>query len=207
MPPSSSARTPVERFRPTSGRFLGGASLVAAAALVVLTAVTEPTLTGLRVCLLVALVGVLIWVVLLRPRATAYDDTLVLHNQLSDVELPLAKIEDVAVRHTLNVWVGGNRYSCPGIGRASRQMVRGPDGAPTSVFARKNDAQLGGGDAASIGEVDYATFVENRIAELVHVARREGGDGDPPPVRRRWAVPELTALGVLTVAVVVAFLV
>ncbi|WP_148571083.1 hypothetical protein [Nocardioides caldifontis] len=203
MASSSPAATPVERFRPTSGRFVGGASLVAAAFVLVLTAVTEPNLTGVRICLLVALAGVVVWAVLLRPRATAYDDTLVLHNQVSDWHLPLAKVDDVAVRHTLNVWVGGKRYSCPGIGRASRQMVRGSDGNPTSVFARRNDARQGGGDAASIGEVDYATFVENRIDELARIARRDGGE--PPAVRRSWAVPELTAMAVLALAAVVAF--
>ena len=171
----------------------------------VLTAVTEPNLTGVRICLLVALAGVVVWAVLLRPRATAYDETLVLHNQVSDWHLPLAEVEDVAVRHTLNVWVGGKRYSCSGIGRASRQMVRGPDGAPASVFARRDDPRTGAGDAAKIGEVDYATFVENRIDELAAVARREGGQ--PPAVQRVWAVPELAALSVLALAALVAFLV
>ena len=178
--------------------------MVAAAALVVLTAVAEPNLTGVRTCLLVALAGVLVWSVLLRPRATAYDDELVLHNQVSDWHLPLAEVEDVAVRHTLNVWVGGRRYTCPGIGRASRQMIRGQGGQPSSVFARR-DSRTGAGDAAGIGEVSYATFVENRIDELARVARREGGT--PPPARRTWAVPELTAAGVLAATAAVAFLV
>jgi hypothetical protein len=140
-----------------------------------------------------------------RPRATAYDDTLVLHNQLSDWHLPMAEVEHVVVRHTLNVWVGGKRYSCSGIGRSSRQMVRRPDGSPMSVFARKDDQRTGAGAAAGIGEVDYANFVETRIDELARIARREGGP--PPPVRRQWAVLEITAIVVLGVAVLVAFLV
>ena len=204
MPPPAPASAPVERFRPTSGRFLGAASLLVVVGALVLTAVTEPSLMGLRICLGLALGGVLIWVVLLRPRATAYVDRLVLRNQLSDWHLPLAGVEDVAVRHTLNVWVGDRRYTCSGIGRSSRQMIRGPGGQPSSIFARRDD-RTGAGDAANIGQVDYSSFVEARIDELSRLARKAAGD--PPAVRREWAVPELVALGVLSLALLVALLV
>ena len=204
MPPSTPETAPVERFHATSGRFLGVASLAVVAAVIVLAAVTEPNLTGVRICLLVALAGLVIWVVLLRPRATAYDDRLVLHNQLSDWQLPLAEVEDVAVRHTLNVWVGERRYTCAGIGRSSRQMIRGPGGAPSSLFAR-SDSRTGAGNAAEIDRVDYATFVENRIDELARVARREGLVGSP--ARLQWSVPELAGMAFLTLATLVAFVV
>jgi hypothetical protein len=204
MPPPATASAPVERFRPTSGRLLGSASLVVVIGLLLLVGVTEPNLTGAQICLCLALGGVLIWMVLLRPRATAYDDRLVLHNQVSDWHLPLAGVEDVAVRHTLNVWVGDRRYTCSGIGRPSRQMIRGRGGTPSSIFARR-DTRTGAGDAANIGQVDYASFVEARIDELARLARREREEA--PAVRRKWALPELAAVGALSLALLVSLFV
>jgi hypothetical protein len=204
MPPPATTSAPVERFRPTSGRLLGSASLVVVVGLLLLVGLTEPNLTGLRVCLGIALGGVLIWMVLLRPRATAYDDRLVLHNQVSDWHIPLAGVEDVAVRHTLNVWVGDQRYTCSGIGRPSREMIRGRGGTPSSIFARR-DTRTGAGNAADIGHVNYASFVEARIDELARLARRERADA--PAVRREWAWPELAAVGVLSLAFLVALVV
>ena len=97
---------PVHRFRPTNGTAVGVAGLLTATAVVVLVLLTERSATGLRVAIAAAGVAVLVWAVLLRPRVVASEETLLLRHALSDVHLPLAAVEDVVVRSTLNVWVG-----------------------------------------------------------------------------------------------------
>ncbi len=111
-PPAS--QEPVHAFRPTSGAVLGVAGLVAAAAVLLLVALTERSVTGLRVALVAGGAAVLIWMVLLRPRVAAFAETLLLRNMARDTHLPLAEIDTVVVRHTLNVWVGDQRFTSPG---------------------------------------------------------------------------------------------
>ena len=180
-------------FKPTSGTVLGYLGLAVAAMVVVLVLTGERSVVGLRAGLVAALTGLVIWMVMLRPRVTAYADTLMLRNMASDVHIPMASIDFVSVRHTLNVHVAERRYSCPGIGRSTRAMVR--------------DQRAGGSGA---GRQDYVDFVQTTIDDLARSARRDaampGGDGgEPPPVRRRWAVPELAGAGLLVLALAVAF--
>ena len=166
---------------------MGTAGLSAAFVVAVAALVTDQSATGLRVALGAGVAGVLIWMVLLRPRVTAYADTLVLHNMASDTYLPLAGIESAAVRLTLHVWVDGRRHTCPGIGRSTRSMMR---------------SQRRG--AGTTGDEDYASFVESTIEDLARSAKRDLR-GDLPPVRREWAVRELGALAVLVLASAVSF--
>ena len=188
--PSRSAQTePVHAFKPSNGTAMGTLGITMAVGVVLLVVLDERSLFGLRIALVAAAVGVLSWMVLLRPRVTAYAETLLLRNTASDVHLPLAGIDSVVVRHALNVWVDGRRYTCAGIGRSSRSMLR-PQGRGSAI----------GGGAS-----DYASFVETTIDELASSARRDLR-GDPPPVRREWAVPELAVLGVLALAFAASFL-
>jgi hypothetical protein len=184
--PAAGRPAPLHAFKPTSGTLLGSAGLAIAAIVVVLVVVGERSVLGLRTALGAALLALVIWMVMLRPRVTAYADTLVLRNMASDVHIPLAAIDDVAVRHTLNVHVDDQRYSCAGIGRSTRSMLRDQHGAARS------SAQ------------DYVAFVETTIEELSRAARRDNR-GEVAPVRRSWAVPELAAGGVLVVALAVTF--
>lgn len=180
---------PVHAFKPTSGTVMGVLGLAAAGMVVVLVVVTDRSVAGLRTALVAALAGLLVWMVLLRPRVRAYADTLLLRNMASDTSLPLAGIESVVVRHTLNVWVDGRRYTCSGIGRSTRSML----------------GAKGRGPAVDTGGQDYAGFVESTIEDLAGSARRDRRE-EPPPVRRRWALPELAALVVLSLALVGAIL-
>ena len=154
-----------------------------------LAALTERSVLGLRVGLVAALIGVLTWMVLLRPRVRAYPTHAVLRNMASDTHLPLARVETVMIRHTLNVWVDDRRYTCAGIGRSSRSMMR---------------AARGGGSDPGKGQ-DYVTFVEMTIDELARAARRD--HRAEPPVRRQWAWFELGILAVLSVALLASLLV
>ena len=196
----------MHRFRPTSGGIVGYLSLASIAAIVLLLAATERNLTGLQWGLVLALVAWVVWVALLRPRAVAYRDVLVLHNLVRDTHVPLARIDDAVVRQTLNVWVGDDRYTCAGIGRSTRSLMRAGrspmgDFGPEPSSEEQGAGQLG----RSTPRDDYATFVERSIDELARAARRDHV-GEAEAVRRTWAVPELVALGVLVAALAVTLL-
>src|SRR3954454_22662212 len=154
---------PVEQFKPTGGMLVGWLSLAVAVVLLVLVPISEPNLSGVRVVLIVALIGLIVWMALLRPRATAYAQTLVLRNIATDTHLPLAGIEAVLVRTTLNVWVNEERYVCVGIGRSTRKLVGQRGVGPMSILGLEHDdRRYGGGDAANIGAPKaYAGFVED----------------------------------------------
>ena len=164
---------------------MGYLGVFTAVVVIALIVATDRNAFGLRAALVAALAGLLAWMTLLRPRVWAYADTLVLRNMASDTYLPLAEVDQVLVRHTLNVWVGDRRFTCLGIGRSSRSMLR----------------SRGGADAAAGS--DYVTFVETTIDDLARAARRDL-KGEPPPVRTQWAVPELAAVAVLVLALVIS---
>ena len=60
-----------------------------------------------------------------RPRVLVQGRELVLRNMLTTVYIPLAAIEEIAVRQVLAVRVGGKRYVCAGVGRTLRQAMKG----------------------------------------------------------------------------------
>jgi hypothetical protein len=186
----------VQKFKPTGGTVVGYASIVALAAAVVVTVLSEPNLLGVRVVLGLVLLMLLTWIALLRPRADATRETLRLRNLLSDHLVPLAHVDEVAVRQMLMVWVGRDRYTCVGIGRSARQLMgnkrkRGPMAV---LGVEQTDDRMGMGQTPEVGTSgDYATFVENRIEDLARSARRDLHD-QSAEVRRQWATPEITAL-------------
>jgi hypothetical protein len=165
---------PVERFKPTSGAVTGYAGLLLVATAIGYVAVAMHTVTGLRVALGALLLGVLIWVTQLRPRATAYPDSLLLRNSLTDTSVPLVLIDDVSVRQTLNVWAGGRRYICIGIGRSARHALRGSRRPATSMLGmgKLNDlAQQADRRHPEQSQMSYETFVVTRIDDLVTQAK------------------------------------
>ena len=200
-------KKPAQKFKPTSGRVLGFIGILFMVVLIGYVGVTEHDLVAVRVCIGLATLGLLVWMALLRPRAEAYDDRLVLHNMASDTELPIADIDAVVVRHTLNVWIGEDRYVCVGIGRSSRSMIKRKSPGPMALLGiNQSEERMGQGQSAKIGAgAEYANFVETRIIGLSRTAKLDGVGS--PPVRRTWAVPELAALGVLALAFVVSLLV
>jgi hypothetical protein len=208
MPDLPSRPAPVQRFKPTLGVALGYVGLTVAALVVLSLLTTEQNLTGVRWSLGTGVVAVLVWAVMIRPRATAYDDTLVLHHMLSDTHLPLARIDAAVVRQMLHVWIGEDRYVCTGIGRSTRKLLkRRSRGAMAGLGVVQADDHAGMGDVAELGSgADDATFVETRIEDLARTARRDR-QAEPPLVRRTWAVPELAVLGVLAAAFLVSLLV
>ncbi len=190
---------PVERFHPTSGQAVGWAGLVLLCAGAVYVVAAEPGRTSLRVALAMLLASAVVWVAMLRPRAEVrhHDAALVLRNPLTDTFVPLALVDRVTVRQTLDVHVDDDCYRCIGIGLSVRQSMRrrkrGAAAAPRTGMPDPGQA--------------YADFVVWRVDTLAREARGAvRGGGQVPPVRRRWAVPEVTVLATLAVALVAALL-
>jgi hypothetical protein len=196
---------PVERFKPTSGYLVGYAGLASVAVTVGYAALRVHTVTGLQVALGAVLSGLVVWVTQLRSRAAAYPDRLLLKNALRDVEIPLVLVDEVAVRQTLNVWVGDRRYTCLGIGRSMRDLVQrrpGDDTPGPLGTSRLREfslmAQKAGPEQTAMS---YPTFVEVRVEELVEQARKQAAGrvcGARP--RRSYAWPEIAGLVVAGLA-------
>jgi hypothetical protein len=191
---------PVERFRATSGRVVGSVGLAVVAGLLLYVAVAMHTTTGLRLATGLVLLGVLVWLTQLRPRATVYPDVLHLQNSLRDATVPLVAVDAVTVRRMLNVWVGGRRYVCIGIGTPLRKVVGVKSRGPSSLlgwdrleaYTEESTPLLPDQSATS-----YPDFVETRIADLVEDARRRSllrPGSSTPQVRETWAWPEVVAL-------------
>lgn len=189
---------PVERFNPTSGHLLGWSALAGAAALVGYVVVAERSAGGLKLALAAVFAAVVVWVTQLRPRATAFRRHLVLRNALRDAVLPLAQVEEVSVGQTLNVWAGGRRYVCIGIGRSLREDLRSRrrhdvGGLGTS---RMTELTLRADRAAADERLTaYQDLVVGRIEKLVAQARTgPGGGGETEAPRLRWAWWPVAAL-------------
>lgn len=147
----------VERFRPTGGRVVGVLGLALAALAVVIALVDGPGGFGASVVAGAVALGVLTWAAMLRPAVWATSETLVFRNMLEVVRIPLAAVEQVAVRQVLAVRAGEKRYVSSAVGRSLRQTMkagrRDPGVAPSS----------------------YPDFVEDRIAQLADDARARRG--------------------------------
>ena len=153
--------------------------------------------------------GVLLHASTVRPRVLVQGSDLVLRNMLSSVTIPLAAVEELAVRQLLAVRAGGRRYVCAGVGRSMRQAMRG------SALERARE-QMGGLHAelptAPEPGMAYADFVELRLQELIKADRaRRGIERFSPEVeqlgkdvRREPAWLEIGALLVTAVLAVLA---
>jgi uncharacterized membrane protein YuzA (DUF378 family) len=188
-----------ERFTVWSGRISGIIGLVALAVAVLfgVTGVGAPyDPVVYPIC---GLVGVFLWVMLLRPAAAVEGDRLVLHGALSTVRVPLAAIDQVVVRQFLAVRAGERKFTCTGVSRSRRQGMR--------------DDQMSGD--ALITDRSFGGFVEGRIEHLAEEARKLQGiepysdeqDALAAAVRREWALPEIGLLVLFGLAVVVTLVV
>ncbi len=200
---------PVERFKPTTGFFLGWAGLVCAAVAVGYCLVSVHTVTGLRVSLGALFSAVVVWATQLRPRATVYPHHLVLKNSLRDTSVPLGAIEQVSVRESLHVYAGDARHVCIGIGEPIRAELK--------RRRRKQQSMLGSGrwhEFAEMAEraapdqtaMSYTTFVVTRIEELVEQEKKELRGAAPGGVRRMWAWSVIGALAVTGLGFLATFL-
>ena len=150
------------RFRPTSGRIMGSLSVIAAVAVVVIAigdlgVVPAPVVAG------AVLVGVLGWATMLWPRVSVTSEELVLRTMVEHQRLPLAAVEDLAIRQVLAVRVGEKRYVSTAVGKSWRKAMVG-DRAATRKQADK-----------PVTEVAYADYVEQEIRKRMEHARSVAG--------------------------------
>ena len=204
----------LERFKPTTGVFIGIAGLLVAAFALGYVLINVHSVVGLRIGLGAVFGAAVIWVSQLRPRVTAYTKDLHLKGSVRDARVPYVLIDEVTMAQTLNVRVGEQRFVCIGIGkslgsdirqRAKKERHGSLLGASrTREFSEK--AEVAAPDQTAMS---YHTFVVTRIEELVDQAKRElrrsGGSTEGEEVRRPYAVPEIVALA-LTGLVFVASL-
>jgi len=124
--------------------------------------------------------------------------------------VPLAAIDTVTMRQTLNVWVGEQRFVCIGIGQGirSRRKDRGDRPSLLGTSRWHEFSEMAKKAAPDQTAMSYQSWVVVRIEELVEQAKKaRGGEAGAHEVRRSLAVPELALLALTAVAFVVTFLV
>jgi hypothetical protein len=167
-----------EKFPPTSGRVMGSLAVVLCAALAAYAALDSDEGFGAPVAWGAAFAGILSYAALLRPGVRVDSDALVLRNMIDTNVVPLAAIDEVAVRQVLAIRADEKRYVSPAIGTSFFRTIR-----PRT-------------DRSGVAELTYPEYVRDRILHLADGARRRSRDADPPPVRRQWAWPEIAGLAV-----------
>jgi len=160
--------------------------------------------------------AVVVWVSQLRPRVTAYTRDLHLKGSLRDARVPYVLIDEVTMAQTLNVWAGGRRFMCIGIGKSLGSDIRQRakkerQGSLLGTSRSREFSERAEVAAPDQTAMSYHTFVVTRIEELVDQAKRElrrrGESTEGLAVSRPYAVPEIVALTVTGVAFVVSLLV
>lgn len=201
----------VEKFAPNGGTLIAVLGGLAVAGFIVAWAVDADEVP-LWVPGVALFGGVLVYVSTIRPRVLVQGHDLVLRNMLSTVYIPLASIEEMAVRQVLAVRAGDKRYVCAGVGRSLRQALKGS-------AVQKAREEMGGirGEMAAVREpgMNYADFVEVRLQELINEDRARRGIAKFSPeadelakqIRRVPAWPELAALAAMALFIVVGIVV
>lgn len=190
----------VERFPATGGRVTGIAILAMSAGVLVLAVAERDEAWSLSLGLAALTFAAIAWASMLRPALSVDDDRLVMRGMVGTVEVPLAAIEQVAVRQVLAVRAGEKRYVSPVVSKTRRRLTRAE--------------RVRGAERPVQGEVSYADFVEERILHLAEQARSERGVAllsDEQlalgrDVRRAWAWPVVAAVTVPLVLFVLSVL-
>lgn len=189
-----------ERFPATGGRVTGIAILAMSAGVLVLAVAERDETWSLSLGLAALTFAGIAWASMLRPALSVDGDRLVMRGMVGTVEVPLAAIEQVAVRQVLAVRAGEKRYVSPVVSKSRRRLTRAE--------------RVRGAERPVQGEVSYADFVEERILHLAEQARSERGVAllsDEQlalgrDVRRAWAWPVVAAVTVPLVLFVLSVL-
>lgn len=187
------------RFRPTSGRIMGSLAVIAALT-VVAVGVSDPGGVPAPVIVGAFLFAVLAWASMLRPRVAVTADDLVLQTMVEEISLPLAAIEDLAVRQMLVVRVGEKRYVSTALGKSWRKAMVGDKPRPRKASTK------------AVTEMPYDVYVEDEIRNRMESARAMAGvtmfsdeqAALAAGVRRERAWLPITLIGVALLAFVVS---
>lgn len=176
----------VQWFKPTSGRVSGVLGLVGAGVVLVVALMGR---AGVEYVVGGLLFALLVWVTLLRPRVGLRADDLLLRGMVSTTVIPLASVDNVAVRQVLAVWAHGNRYVSAAVGMPYGDIAR------ERRMGQRVPEEIPGAD------VKYARHIGDLVEDKARRARSDGRDAGE--VRREWARPELAGIAVLLVALAV----
>jgi hypothetical protein len=150
------------------------------------------------------------WVVMVRPRLTAYENGLQLTNMVRDVFIPWERIERVRALTTFQVVTDEGRFSCVAVGRSTRAQIK----ADRRYADRPSlsSMMLGRGLSRGLGLTgtpDQGTSLPEYIESVVmreadeRTRRRKRAGAPDRPIVRRWAADGIGAL-VVAVACVAA---
>ena len=172
--------TTVEKFAPNGGTAMAVVGGVVVLAFVVFWVIDMDSVP-LWVPAVALFGGMVLYTSSVRPRVIVKGRDLVFRNMLSTTYLPLASIEEMAVRQVMAVRAGGKRYVCSGAGRPLRQAMKG------SAMQRARE-QMGGlhGEMAKAAVrepgMSYADFIEIRVRSW---SNRTGSAAGSSGTRRR----------------------
>jgi len=197
---------------PTSGTGLGWTGVALAAIAPVSALLGDHTIGATRFALGSAIFGLLVWCFMLRPRLVIGPSDLELRNPFVSWHVPLASIRKVAVRAATRVYTDERRYDGVAVGRPARSLVRGRPARPQTLGVPGLGGTRMGEDRESRrmpkGQLDAdmtADFVVERI--LAAADRARSLPTAEPAAHRSYAWPELAALAVLVVALLISLLV
>jgi hypothetical protein len=206
-----------EKFATSSGRWLGWIGVGLGVAIVVIDPFTGDTV-NVSVLLLGVALACLSWVTLVRPRASAHRDALLLQNMVHDIAIPWPQIERCTVGQTLVVsTVEAERYHGLGVTRSARTQMREEYGRTSMLFNFGGPKTTGqrlrqqSGPSMADGEYvggTYTSYIESRIAGLASRGERGGSPVAPDGPRKpivAWAPMPVVALVVTVLSLVLAF--
>lgn len=171
-----------KRYGPTAGLITGWIGLVGCAGFAIYLPFTGQDRTTLRFAVATVLAGLVIWAFMVRPRVILTPTTLHLRNPLSTWSLPVGLVDDVLVGFTTRVTAAGRTLDATAVGR------------PTKAFARKATKAWGSPDQ----EPDIM------VGDVLAAAKQARAAGEEPgTIQRHWAVPELAAIAILSLALLV----
>ncbi|MCW2783794.1 MAG: hypothetical protein JWP74_311 [Marmoricola sp.] len=184
-------------FRASDGQITGWAGTVLSGGGALTFLVHEHGVAALRGATGLALLALVIWANLIRPRIEISGHTITLVNPFAEITIPAEAVTRVSVRKFVTLNVEARRYAGVSIGHSTRSLVRGEADRARGLHLDP--------DRPPVVE-NYAAYVQERLEQVVDAAHAEAL-GEPAAVTRSWALLPCAGAAVLTVALVVVALI
>jgi len=178
----------VEKFPPTSGRVMGVLAVGLSVAVMLYALFDGEDGFEAPVAWGAAFAAIMSWAALLRPAVSVERDELVLRNMVDTHHIPLAAIDEVAIRQVMAVRADEKRYVSPAIGHSFMRTMR-----PRTER---------GGERT----FTYQEYVRDRLLDLADGARKRLAGAEAPSPTRVWALPEIAGLVITAIGFVVTIL-
>jgi hypothetical protein len=175
----------VEKFPPTSGRVMGVLAVGLSVAVMLYALFDGDEGFEAPVAWGAAFAAIMSYAALLRPAVRVERDELVLRNMVDTHHIPLAAIDEVAVRQVMAVRADEKRYVSPAIGHSFMRTMR-------PKVERDGERSF-----------TYQEYVRDRLLDLADGARKRLAGAEAPSPTRVWAVPEIAGLVITAIGLVV----